>query len=104
MTKSPDGMTWTDIVGPGLFTSNPPVEISHGGVAAMGMNYVLFSADGGSTWAPLTSALPTTQGEDLHGMTYSRQRNAVYVWHNYCGSSGQTVVVPVDAIMRYDLN
>jgi hypothetical protein len=103
MTRSIDsGKTWEDVVGANVIASNTPVELSDGRIAILGTDYVLASSDNGKNWQPITSALPKTAGEDLHGIAYSKDRSAIYVWHNTCGFTG-AIVVPDDAVMRYDL-
>jgi len=107
MTRSLDqGQTWTDVLAYAALTATPsgppqPVELPGGRIAALGANYVIVSSDQGSTWAPASSALPATPNELLHGLAYSTQRKAFYVWHNTCGFDGPNLV-PADAVMRYD--
>jgi photosystem II stability/assembly factor-like uncharacterized protein len=74
MTRSLDkGKTWTDVVGPGVITTDAldrPVEIGLGTIAIMGMTYILSSSDQGATWKPATAALPIATNEDIHGVAY----------------------------------
>ncbi len=110
MTRSLDsGKTWTD-VGDGVVTTNRPVELSGGRIAALGTDYVMVSSDQGVTWTPATSPLPTPANEYLadaslavvtQGLAYSTQRKAFYIWHNTCGF-GAPVPIPSDAVMSFD--
>jgi photosystem II stability/assembly factor-like uncharacterized protein len=107
MTRSLDnGQTWTDVLGYGTITSSPsgppqPVELPGNRIAVLGTNYVMVSSDQGKNWAPGSGPLPITPNELLHGLAYSSQRKAFYVWHNTCTFNGP-VPVPTDAVMRFD--
>jgi photosystem II stability/assembly factor-like uncharacterized protein len=106
MVRSTDkGVTWTTIVGPDVISlSNyAPAELPDGRIAVLGKDYVLLSSDKGATWIPVSSELPMTNGEDLHGLVYSPFRKAFYVWHNLCSFTGQIDVLP-DAVMKYDFD
>jgi hypothetical protein len=108
MTRSTDnGATWTDVIGSGVLvgfeghlTVGAPVELPDGRIASLGSQYVLISADQGSTWNPATAPLPQESSEDLHGLAYSKFQKAFYVWHNLCGN-GTSVPVPTDAVMAF---
>ncbi len=93
------GVTWMKITGEGLIMTDP-VELPDGRIAALGKQYVLISADHGSSWTPASAVVPMTSGEDLHGLAYSAQRKAFYVWHNECSFNG-AVPVAADAIMSF---
>jgi photosystem II stability/assembly factor-like uncharacterized protein len=105
MTRSTDhGQTWHDTVGSGVFaptnghiTNVAPVELPDGRIAALGTQTVMISGDHGVTWSPATAAVPLGDSEDLHGVVYSSQRKAFYVWHNSCNNSA----VPSDAVMSF---
>jgi hypothetical protein len=110
LTRSDDkGVTWTDVVGTNVVTTDRPIELPDGRIAIMGSNDVLISANRGVTWAPATAALPNTPKdmkgmESLYGVVYSAQRKAFYVWHNSCTSFSAPVYVPADGVMRFDFD
>jgi photosystem II stability/assembly factor-like uncharacterized protein len=98
MTRSTDnGVHWTDVLGPGVLTSYVPIELPDGRIAALGLQYVMVSKDHGATWNPASAALPYMDGV---GVAYSGPHKAFYVYHIACGNG--TVLVPADAIMRFD--
>jgi hypothetical protein len=102
MRSKDNGVTWTNVSGPGV-VSSPPIELPGGRLAALGSQYVVVSRDGGLSWSPATSQLPMTPGEDVHGLTYSKQRKAFYIWHNKCGFNGP-LPVATDAVMSYSFD
>jgi photosystem II stability/assembly factor-like uncharacterized protein len=95
------GQTWDDVPGAAVITRSHPIELPDKRIAALGMQYVLISADGGATWKPGSAALPYG---DAGGVYYSVQRKAFFVWHNTCPQNVAMVPVPPDAVMRFDFD
>jgi photosystem II stability/assembly factor-like uncharacterized protein len=100
LTSSTDeGQHWTDPVGTGTLTGVHPIELPGGTLATLSTQSVVVSSDRGTTWSPASTALPYG---DAVGLVYSSQRKAFYIWHFTCANG--PVLVPTDAIMRFDPN
>jgi photosystem II stability/assembly factor-like uncharacterized protein len=101
MARSTDaGEHWTNVFSAyGVLSIYPPVELPDGRIAALGTQYIMLSADHGSTWKPVTPPLPFQDGT---GIAYSAPHKAFYVWHFACGNG--PVVVQAESIMRFDFD
>jgi hypothetical protein len=87
------GLTWTAVGGNLL--SLRPVELPDKRIVAAGETTLMISADSGTSWAPLGARLPYNP----HGLVYSPQRKAFYIWRGDC-----TDAVPRDAVMKLDFD
>ena len=89
------GATWKLVTGPGLLASSNLVELPDGRLASVSAEHVIVSDDGGATWRGLGPQIPT---KGAIGLTYSGQRNAIYIWQWDCGNT-----VPPGSVQRLDL-
>src|SRR5262249_11773923 len=71
-----------------------PIQLPDGRIATLSNNSIVISSNGGSTWTPVTPALPYN---NANGLTYSIERQAFFVWRWDCGN----IVLP-DAIQNLD--
>jgi hypothetical protein len=97
------GMNWTEVSGTGTLapmSANPAgsalAALSGGKVAAVSTDdAVVVSSDGGHTWGPATPkvATATQSANQTHGVVYSAQAKAFYIWNSGCGSGGTLPIV-----------
>jgi photosystem II stability/assembly factor-like uncharacterized protein len=102
LTRSTDsGKTWIEVTSPGMFnTVFSLLELPNGNLAAVAADQnIVVSSNRGVTWTVATSPLPINPMENNHGIAYSAQRKAFYVWRN-----NGVDAVPVDAVLRYDFD
>jgi photosystem II stability/assembly factor-like uncharacterized protein len=94
MLRSTDrGQTWT-ATGSGL-RSIRPAELPDNRLVAVGQTTLMITSDAGATWLPFGPTLPY----EPHGLTFSAQRKAFFVWRGDCREH-----VAGNAIMRLDLD
>jgi photosystem II stability/assembly factor-like uncharacterized protein len=89
--KSKDaGVTWALAARPGSVNAQAStlLELPDGSLAALGNQYVLHSADEGSTWQRVSPPLPAPGA----GLAYSAARKAFFVWSITCaGNPGDPI-------------
>jgi len=101
MVRSTDqGRTWKAVVGGGVLSGVPPVELPDGRIATVAKKVIATSADHGATWIAATT--PVAFDGEAVGVVYSAARKAFYAWHFTCVAGDNPV--PVDAIQRYDFD
>jgi hypothetical protein len=99
ITSRDRGATWTDVnaSGPvGNAASSGLTLLPGGRMAALGVQQVLVSDDGGAHWRGIGPSLPFVPV----GMTYSPSLHQVYIWHFDCDTSAKTIPVSARSILR----
>jgi hypothetical protein len=95
LAKSSDlGETWVNLVEGNVIMGITPIELPDGSIAAIGVDHVVRSTDGGESWTPVGEALPFSLSGQNGNVTYSTLEKKFYVAHWDCGDS-----VASDAIM-----
>ena len=99
ISSSDGGETWTEVVGPGVVSTNAStlLELADGRLASYTDTNVITSDDRGQTWQPINAVLPYTP----NGIAYAPEREAFYAWRFDCESGDNPV--PADAILRLDV-
>jgi photosystem II stability/assembly factor-like uncharacterized protein len=91
--SSDEGQTWERVVGGGVISGFPPVELPDGSLAALATDVIVRSEDGGESWTPITPQAPYQP----NGFMYSLQERAFFIWNSASSST-----IPKDAVERFD--
>ncbi len=89
IVSTDDGKSWTkSAAGPVQPFSNGLFELPDGRIVALGMTYLLATADAGKTWQQIGEALPFPGANcKTYGFTYSVATKTFFINHNDCSGA-----------------
>ena len=89
LAKSTDfGLTWTKIVEGGVLVGVQPAELPDHSLVAVGVDHLMRSKDGGTSWQPIGEPLPfKLMGTDQGSLAYSAQSKTFFLSQWDCNNA-----------------